>query len=146
MNFSNHHLLHLLNQQVRTLNKQVNERLKVHGLFLSQWSILYCLYKKGPMTQTSIWQYLNVEAPTVTRTITRLVEKGWVTREKGSDKRERIIEISNEAHAKVAELVEIIRTYEDEILIGLSAKEEEQLRLLLRKLGSKERNNNYEEQ
>ncbi|UOQ95388.1 MarR family transcriptional regulator [Halobacillus shinanisalinarum] len=141
---SKHHLLHLLNQQVRTLNKQVNEKLKDHELYFSQWSILYCLFKNGPMTQTAIWQYLNVEAPTVTRTITRLEQNGWVLREPGPDKRERIIKITEASQAKVEQLVEVIRTYEEN-LIGLTEQEEEQLRLLLNKLGLKERKNNYEE-
>ncbi len=40
------------------------------------------------MTQKEIWSYLNVEAPTVTRTIKRLEENGWIqrNREKTSGK------------------------------------------------------------
>ena len=37
------------------------------------------------MTQKEIWQYLNVEAPTVTRTIVRLEESGWINRREGTD-------------------------------------------------------------
>ncbi|MFD2923702.1 MarR family winged helix-turn-helix transcriptional regulator [Halobacillus naozhouensis] len=138
MDCSNHHLLHLLNQQVRILNKQINDKLKDFGLYTSQWSVLYCLYKNGPMTQTAIWQYLNVEAPTVTRTLTRLEEKGWITRKPGVDRRARIIQINESSFDQVADLADIIRTYEDEELLGLTKEEEHQLRSLLNRLGTKE--------
>ncbi|WP_163527720.1 MarR family winged helix-turn-helix transcriptional regulator [Halobacillus ihumii] len=138
MNSSNHNLVHLLNQQVRLLNKQINEKLNEFGLYTSQWSILYCLYKNGPMTQTAICQYLNVEAPTVTRTITRLEEKDWINRKPGLDKRARIIQINESTFGHVADLADIIRTYEDEELLGLTKEEEHQLRTLLNKLGTKE--------
>ncbi|UZM96996.1 MarR family transcriptional regulator [Lysinibacillus sp. MHQ-1] len=41
------------------------------------------------MTLTQIWKYLNVEAPSITRAITRLETLGWVERLDGEDKREK---------------------------------------------------------
>ena len=39
-------------------------------------SLLYPKHKE--MTLTQIWKYLNVEAPTITRTVNRLAELGWI--------------------------------------------------------------------
>lgn len=68
----NNLVFHELHQKSRLSIKEVNEVLKAYGLYSSQYSILFCLKRFGSMTQTEIWQYLNVEAPTVTRTLTRL--------------------------------------------------------------------------
>ncbi|MYL30905.1 MarR family transcriptional regulator [Halobacillus halophilus] len=134
MDRSDHNILHLLNQQVRRLNQRMNEKLKEYDLYMSQWAVIYTLHTMGPMTQKEIWQYLNVEAPTVTRTITRLEEKGWLVRKQGADKRQRIIHISPEAEQRRDEIAASIRKYEDEQLLGLTEEEEKQLRGLLERM------------
>ncbi|SDM90927.1 MarR family winged helix-turn-helix transcriptional regulator [Sediminibacillus halophilus] len=130
--------IHLLKQKVRYLNKQMDERLREYGLFHSQWSILFCLYHNGPMTLTAIWQYLHVEAPTVTRTIKRLESKGWVYRRQGQDKREKIIGIAEDAFDMVVEVAEMIEAFEDEMLNGLSKEQQNELFQLLMLIGNKE--------
>ncbi|WP_245208082.1 MarR family winged helix-turn-helix transcriptional regulator [Sediminibacillus dalangtanensis] len=130
--------IHLLKQKVRYLNKHMDERLREYGLYHSQWSILFCLYHKGPMTLTEIWQYLHVEAPTVTRTIKRLESKKWVYRKQGQDKREKIIGIADNAFDKVVEVAEMMEAFEDEMLNGLSKEQQKELLQLLTLVGNKE--------
>src|SRR6476661_5110851 len=103
---NNRNLLHLLNQQTRLLAKEVNIRLSDHGLYASQWSIIFCIERFGPMTQTAIWKYLNVEAPTVTRTLSRMEKSGWIVRKQGNDKRERVIELTDDAKRKFPDIRE----------------------------------------
>ena len=88
-------LFHILFQQNRYLVNQLNAVLKKHGLFNAQWTLLFLLNQNGPMTLTAIWKYLNVEAPTVTRTVTRLETLGWVERRQGSGVDLGAIESSN---------------------------------------------------
>ncbi|QTN01327.1 MarR family transcriptional regulator [Sediminibacillus dalangtanensis] len=116
----------------------MDERLREYGLYHSQWSILFCLYHKGPMTLTEIWQYLHVEAPTVTRTIKRLESKKWVYRKQGQDKREKIIGIADNAFDKVVEVAEMMEAFEDEMLNGLSKEQQKELLQLLTLVGNKE--------
>jgi len=124
--------LHLLNQTVRILNKRTNETLQEFGLFHSQWSILYCLDKRGKLTQTEISRYLNVERPTVTRTIRKLEENGWVERSKGTDKRENLIELSEIAEFKMPAIRQKIKLFEAEQLYGLTAEDIEELNKTLK--------------
>lgn len=49
------------------------------------------------MTLTAIWKYLNVEAPTITRTVARLEKLGLVRREEGADRREKIVYLTEKA-------------------------------------------------
>ncbi|WP_226035558.1 MarR family winged helix-turn-helix transcriptional regulator [Aquibacillus saliphilus] len=132
----NNNLIHTLNQQVRYLNKQLNEQLNKHGLYHSQWLILYCLHTYGPMTQTEIWMYLNVEAPTVTRTLKRMEDNGWVKRTKGKDKRERLISLTETARVQYVEIEQSVQEFERKILQKITKQDHDNLLLLIKRLGS----------
>ncbi|MBD0407242.1 MarR family transcriptional regulator [Bacillus sp. 1021] len=112
----NRRLIHQINQCARLITKKANERLEPFGLYSSQWSILYCLKTIGPMTQKEIWSYLNVEAPTVTRTIKRLEENGWIQREQGEDKREKLVVLTKEAELKYDCINQEMLKFEEDML------------------------------
>ncbi|MDM5330518.1 MarR family transcriptional regulator [Neobacillus sp. CF12] len=94
---TNHALFHTLHQLSRQLTNQLNEALKPFGLFSAQWSVLYVLHIKGSLTQKELSEYLFVEAPPMTRTIQRLVKQGYVKQIPGKDKREKFIQLTEEA-------------------------------------------------
>lgn len=127
-------LFHELHQKSRLSIKEVNEALKGFGLYSSQWSILFCLKQLGAMTQKEIWQYLNVEAPTVTRTIVRLEESGWVFRQEGQDKRERIVYLTPCAEKRMPEIERTIQQVETALVASLSEADQQQLLTLLKKI------------
>lgn len=127
-------LFHEIHQKSRLAIKEVNEVLKEYELYSAQWSILFCLKQFGPMTQKEIWQYLNVEAPTVTRTLSKLEESGWAERNEGADKRQRIVCLTAKAESRVAEIEERVTMLEDDMLSGLSQDEQQQLMGLLKKI------------
>jgi MarR family transcriptional regulator, transcriptional regulator for hemolysin len=93
----NHDLFHTINQLSRNVTNQINEALKPFGLFSSQWTVIYVLHKKGSMTQKELSNYLSIEAPPMTRTIQRLVKQGYVKQITGKDKREKYIQLTEEA-------------------------------------------------
>ncbi len=63
-----------------------------------------------------IWSYLNVEAPTVTRTIKRLEENGWIQREQGEDKREKLVVLTKEAELKYDSINQEMLKFEEDML------------------------------
>ncbi|MBU7594247.1 MarR family winged helix-turn-helix transcriptional regulator [Metabacillus halosaccharovorans] len=125
----------MLYQQTRHMTKEVNEYLQKHGLYSSQWSILYCLKSNGPMTQSDIWRYLNVEAPTITRTLVKLEESGWVKRTPGSDKRERLVSLTEKALDLLPAVEQDVKNFEQIMVANLKDDEQELLYTLLKKLG-----------
>ena len=127
-------LFHEIFQKTRFLNKELNLVLKEHHLFASQWSVLYCIHKHGDMSLTEIWKYLNVEAPTVTRTVNRLVELGWLVIGEGADRRERIVKLSTEASRDFPDIEEAVIRFENKFLKRLSTVEQLQLMELLSKM------------
>ncbi|MGN7476399.1 MarR family winged helix-turn-helix transcriptional regulator [Solibacillus silvestris] len=127
-------LFHMFFQQNRNLVNQLNEALKPHSLFSSQWTILFLLHQNGPMSLTEIWKYLNVEAPTITRTVTRLETLGWVERRQGNDKREKIIALTKYAFAQFPAVEASVLSFEQKITEHLSQEEQELLIDLLEKM------------
>jgi MarR family transcriptional regulator, transcriptional regulator for hemolysin len=92
-----HDLFHTLHQLSRQLTNNLNEALKPFGLYNAQWSVLFVLHTKGSLTQKELSEYLFVEAPPMTRTIQRLVKQGYVRQIPGKDKREKFIQLTDEA-------------------------------------------------
>ncbi|WP_339198786.1 MarR family transcriptional regulator [Solibacillus sp. FSL R5-0449] len=127
-------LFHILFQQNRYLVKQLNDVLKQHGLFSSQWTVLFLLHQNGKMTLTEIWKYLDVEAPTVTRTVTRLETLGWVERVQGADKREKMIDLTAKALELFPEIEESVLSFERKMTENLSEEEQAHLIQLLKKM------------
>ncbi|MGP4042038.1 MarR family winged helix-turn-helix transcriptional regulator [Gracilibacillus sp. D59] len=128
------HLLHLYHQKLRLFQNELNITLKKFGLFQSQWMILYTLYQRGNMTQTEIWQYLKVEAPTITRTLVRMEKSGWVERKIGTDKRERVVTLTGKAKSTYPDIIEAVKQTEEMFLKRLSEEEKVALQQLLEKL------------
>ena len=127
-------LFHTFFQQYRFLINHLNDALKEHGLFSSQWTILYVLKEQGPMTLTAIWKYLDVEAPTVTRTVARLETLGLVKREEGADRREKIVHLTDEGLALMPEVEASVLAFEAAMMANLTEEEVIQLERLLRKM------------
>jgi len=88
---------HKTNQLARSFTKKLNEKIFPLGLYASQWGIILHLYEKKQCTQIELSRYLGVEAPTITRTLDRMEQIGWVIREAGKDKRERYIKLTEKA-------------------------------------------------
>lgn len=89
-----HHYGHKIGQTARVFSKTLNGIMSPMGLYSSQWGIILCLHYRNALTQVQLSNYLNVEAPTITRTLTRLEEMGWIIRSEGDDKRERYVSLS----------------------------------------------------
>ncbi len=127
-------LFHEVFQKTRFLSKELNLVLKEYDLFASQWAVLYCVHRHDEMILTNIWRYLNVEAPTVTRTVSRLEELGWLKTHEGNDRREKIVRLSDEAVVKFPVIEASIIQFENEFLGNLSSEEQAMLIALLKKL------------
>lgn len=128
-------LFHLFNQKQRLFMKELNACIEPFGLFASQWTIVYTIYQHGKMTQTDLWKYLEVEAPTTTRTLKRMEDSGWIVREMGNDKRERIVELTPKAKESYSSIMKEIKRMEQNFLQQFQEEEIQQLHHLLNKLG-----------
>ncbi|GEN84117.1 putative HTH-type transcriptional regulator YwoH [Sporosarcina luteola] len=127
-------IIHELFQKSRLLSKELNQALKKHDLFAAQWTVIYCIFQHGEMTLTQIWKYLNVEAPTITRTVNRLEQMGWLETREGKDRREKNVRLTERAIVELAEISQTIIQFEDNALKNLTEEEEKLLMNLLKKI------------
>jgi len=114
---------HRVNQLARYFNKKMNEKISPLGLYTSQCGIIVYLYENKQCTQVELSKYLGVEAPTITRTLTRLEKMGWVIREEGKDRREKHIKLTEKAYEMSPKLNESTDDIELCALKGISKEE-----------------------
>lgn len=125
---------HKVSQTARVFSKKLNGVLSPKGLYSSQWGILMCLNYRSTLTQVQISNYLHVEAPTITRTLTRLEEMGWVIRAEGEDKRERYVSLSPQAVEKFPEWLEAAVQLETSALRDISEEDLATFNRVLKKM------------
>ncbi|WP_404319081.1 MarR family winged helix-turn-helix transcriptional regulator [Bacillus lumedeiriae] len=109
----------------RPFEHQLNLLLGDHGLYRAQWTVLYYLMNEGPATLVELAGYQRVEKPTMTRTVQRLEEMGYVTPIPGKDKREKRMQLTELGRSVYKEVRVTVDEFEQEILKGIS--EEQQL-------------------
>ncbi|MBE6067536.1 MAG: MarR family transcriptional regulator [Clostridium lundense] len=114
---------HKVNQLGRYFTKRLNEKISPLGLYTSQWGIILYLYEKGQCTQVELGKYLCVEAPTITRTLTRMEEVGWIIREEGNDKRERRIQLTKKAFEAFSQWHKVSNDLEMDAIRDISQEE-----------------------
>ncbi|WP_010677956.1 MarR family winged helix-turn-helix transcriptional regulator [Bacillus timonensis] len=112
-----------LTQLYRPFESKLNVELGKHQLYRAQWSILYYIVNIGSPTLVDISNYLGVEKPTVTRTINRLEELGYVKHVPGKDRREKRMQLTSLGQQVYKEVRETVDEFEKEIIKGVSEQE-----------------------
>ncbi|MFE0506257.1 MarR family winged helix-turn-helix transcriptional regulator [Peribacillus butanolivorans] len=116
----------------RSFTKKLNEQLAKVNLFHSQWLIIYYLNQYGCSTLVEISNYLDVEKPTVTRTVNRLEERKLIEQIPGKDKRERRIQLTESGERTYQEAKKVVEEFELQLMSGLAEEDRETtLRTLL---------------
>ena len=107
----------------RTFTKKLNEHLAKVDLFHSQWMIIYYLKEYGSATLVEISNYLDVEKPTVTRTVNRLEERKLIEQIPGKDKRERRIQLTGLGEETYLKARKAVDEFEFQLIDGLSEED-----------------------
>ncbi|MCK1994603.1 MarR family transcriptional regulator [Peribacillus muralis] len=122
MSFHNGFFHHNL-QFSRSFTKKLNEQLAKVDLFHSQWLIVYYLNQFGCSTLVEISNYLDVEKPTVTRTVNRLEERDLIEQIPGKDKRERRIQLTESGVKTFQEAKKVVEEFEHQLMSGLAEED-----------------------
>ncbi|MFK4998293.1 MarR family winged helix-turn-helix transcriptional regulator [Bacillus sp. N9] len=93
-------------------------------MYSAQWTVVYVLYSLGPLTQAELCNHLNVEAPTMTRTIRRLETADFVFRAEGKDKREKLVTLTDKAKAHYPIWKKTIHSFEKQLMQEISIQEQ----------------------
>jgi DNA-binding MarR family transcriptional regulator len=98
--------------------------LKSHALSIEMWRVLAALSHNGAQRQIDLVAVTSIDASTVSRLVTRLVNTGLVTRSRSpKSSREVVVALSPRGRALVTRLIPIARELEQTAVMGIAAKD-----------------------
>jgi len=89
-----------LRKLMRRVARHYDAELAKAGLKVTQYSLLSCVFKLGPMRPVDISRVMGLEASTLTRNLKPLVAAGWLTLDAGPDGRSRSVVITPAGRVK----------------------------------------------
>jgi DNA-binding MarR family transcriptional regulator len=84
-----------LRRASRVLNQHYEDALRPTGLRATQFTVLQALNIAGEVTQGKLGQILAMDSTTLTRTLTIMGRRGWIAKQRGEDRREWRMRLSN---------------------------------------------------
>ena len=92
-----------LRQLMRRMGQHYDAQMGLAGLKTTQYSLLACVDKLGPLRPGELAAQIKMDASTLTRNLKPLVDAGWITVAAGSDGRSRMVAITDAGRTKRAE-------------------------------------------
>jgi len=87
-----------LRQVNRTVTRLYDEALRPHGLTVNQLNILAVIISEKQIRPGQLGQALGMEKSTVSRTVDRMVGKGWLKVAPGQDSRTQLLTVTAKGH------------------------------------------------
>ena len=132
--FLDRYLPYLLHRADVLLSPRFLDDLVAGGVQMSEWRVLAVLDARGERTLTALTDDTLLPQPTVTHAVARLEERGDVERRRGStDRRQRIVTLTEDGSVKVATLIDRARAGERDAL-ATAGRTGEELRRILREV------------
>ncbi len=127
------YFFHQYLQTSRLFIKRLNDELAQYNLYHSQWAIIYYLKNHRFSTLVDISNYLNVEKPTITRTVTRLQERELIEQIPSDNKREKRIQLTKAGEEIYALCIQKVSEFEVKVMSGVS---EDEIQMTMKVLSS----------
>ncbi len=89
-----------LRQLMRQVTRHFDAEMAKAGMRTTQYSLLSCVFKRGPLRPVDIANLLRIEPSTMTRNLKVLAERGWLTIDEGPDARSRLVSLTEEGRAR----------------------------------------------
>lgn len=126
-----------LGNAARSARTHLAEKLLAHGFYAGQDQIMLALGRDEGMTPGQLATRIGVRPPTVTKTINRLQEQGFVERRSSkSDARQSHIHLTDAGRGALAAIERAIRKTEKRALAGLKKKDRKRLNSILQQIES----------
>ncbi|MEL6920235.1 MAG: MarR family transcriptional regulator [Pseudomonadota bacterium] len=128
-------LLDLLQEVARHAKTKTARHLADTGAYAGQERIFMTLAHDGAMPPGQLAAKLNVKPPTITKTIIRLEEQGFVKRQAAADdRRQVVVSLTEEGQRVFGKIRAAMREAEKDVFDGLRKKERRELGEILNNL------------
>ncbi|NIP84929.1 MAG: MarR family transcriptional regulator, partial [Planctomycetales bacterium] len=116
-------------------HRAVADRLAPQGITFRQAQVLGWLALEGDLSQGELAQRMMVEPPTLVAILDRMEREGWISRRTSpSDRRRKYVQLNAAAEPGWDRVLESARAIRAEATAGLSERQVETLRDLLRRV------------
>jgi len=105
----------------RTITQHYEQHLKPSGLTVTQFTLLVLLSASGPQPLSRFAALLGVERTTLTRNLSSLLARGWVTESTTGDRRVRLLAVTRRGTAAARAAMPLWREAQKSIARRLGA-------------------------
>ena len=112
-----------LYQTTRIITKEMNRLLEQYELHSAEWTVIASIKENGVVSQVILAEHLNIEPSAISKSLNALEKKGFVQREEGSDKREKMVSLTTKALSLYPSWDKIVKQHREQLLQGISAEE-----------------------
>ncbi|MGV0959370.1 MAG: MarR family winged helix-turn-helix transcriptional regulator [Limnohabitans sp.] len=88
-----------LRQLGRMVSRHYDSHIATTGLKSTQYALLSCVVKLGPIRPSDLARYLQMDASTLSRNLKPMLSQGWLTVGEGENARSRLIEATEAGRA-----------------------------------------------
>ena len=120
-------LIHHLYLTMRASTKGVNEVMKPFGLYSSEWAVLNFVAKHDSFPQSDIAAALEIEGAAISKTLSKMEQKGLIMRTSSQDKREKRISLTEKGRELYPLAAQAAGNHRSAVLSGLSPDERRQM-------------------
>lgn len=126
------HVFFWLTQVIGARDRRLNQSLRDFGLRVPEWRALAALHARHKCTTSELADLASIDRTTLTRTIDRMQEAGWLSRlADGADMRVTRLALTAAGERLFARVWPTVAELNDAALAGLSAAGVERLRATL---------------
>ena len=120
-------LIRQLHVTVRAFTKGVNEVMKPLGLYSSEWAVLNFVAIHDSFPQSDIAAALEIEGAAISKTLSKMEQKGLIVRTSSQDKREKRISLTEKGRELYPLAAQAAGSHRSAVLAGLSRDDRQQM-------------------
>ena len=120
-------LIRQLHVTVRAFTKGVNDAMKPLGLYSSEWTVLNFVAKHDSFPQSDIAAALEIEGAAISKTLSKMEQKGLIVRTSSQDKREKRISLTEKGRELYPLAAQAAGSHRSAVLAGLSRDDRQQM-------------------
>lgn len=119
----------LIHDISKLLNRHYDQRIRIHGISRTQWTLLTYLSRQEGISQTKLAEYMSLAPMTLTRQIDQLEEKKLLERRNDpQDRRTNLIFLSIKSQDLMEKMHRAAVEIKEKALEGLNESEKELLK------------------
>ena len=125
------YVLHQVFQVVRAFSKTLNNEIYRSGIYSAEWTVLTTFDKGKIQQQSDLIQYLALEPGAISRTLTKMEQKGLIKRSYRENERGKFIELTEKGLQLRQSLEEQVNAHRQRVLQGMNVAERQQLKKIM---------------